>query len=191
MTHTTKPPRLLAALACLAPLLACAAEPASPPPAASDLTPAECEVWAREVAFARSVADRDAVAFAGFVHPGAAFNTGQAEPLRGRDRIVEAWAGIIAGKDLRLSWYPSRVTIGAAANVAWSSGPALFEWPDRPPAQRYAIGTYHSVWTRDADGRWRVLFDEGAGRAPADADAAQRFRAQGPRPCPARDAPAA
>src|SRR5690606_25975571 len=167
MTHTPKPPRLLVALACLAPLLACAAEPVPPPPAAQNLTPAECEVWARELAFARSVADHDAAAFAGFVHPGAAFNAGQAAPLRGRADIVAAWSGLIEGKGLRLSWYPSRVTIGAASDVAWSSGPVLFEWPDRAPGQRYATGTYHSVWIRDADGRWRVLFDEGAGRAPA------------------------
>ncbi|WP_156900019.1 YybH family protein [Luteimonas mephitis] len=190
MTHMPKSSRLLATLACLAPLLACAGEPPPPEPAMA-LSASECEVWERELGFARSVAEHDAAAFAGFVHSGAAFGAGQAAPLRGRAAIVAEWSGLIEGKGVRLSWYPARVTIGAAPDVAWSSGPALFEWPDRPPAQRYAIGTYHSVWIRDADGRWRVLFDEGAGRAPADAEAAERFRAQAPRACPAAVAPTA
>lgn len=189
MTHVPKSSRRLAAFACLAPLLACADAPA-PPESAQGLSPAECEVWERELGFARSVAIHDAAAFAEFVHPGAAFDAGQPEPVRGRDQVVAAWSGLIAGKGLRLSWYPSRVTIGAAPDIAWSSGPVLFEWPDRPPAERHAIGTYHSVWIRDTDGRWRVLFDEGAGRAPADAEAAQRFRAQAPRACPGATAPA-
>lgn len=154
-------------------------------PAAPSLAPAECEVWARELGFARSVAEHDAAAFAEHVDPDAAFNAGEPEPLRGRDRIVAAWADIIAGKGVLLAWYPTRVTIGGTPDVAWSSGPALFEWPDRAPVERYAIGTYHSVWHRDADGQWRILFDEGAGRAPATAEDAERFRAQRRIECPA------
>jgi ketosteroid isomerase-like protein len=149
------------------------------------MSAAECEVWARELGFARSVAEHDAAAFAEHVHPDAAFNSGKPEPLRGRETVAAAWADIVAGKGLLLSWYPSRVTIGGVPDVAWSSGPALFEWPDRPPAQRYAIGTYHSVWHRDADGTWRIVFDEGAGMAPATEADAARFRAQRRVACPA------
>lgn len=182
--HTPKMSRLLAALACLAPLAAGADDTPRPAPAAQALSASECEVWERELGFARAVAAHDAAAFAEFVLPGAAFDAGQAEPVRGRDQVVAAWTDLVAGKGLRLSWYPSRVTIGGAPDVAWSSGPVLFEWPDRPAAQRYATGIYHSVWQRDTDGRWRVLFDEGAGRVPATAGDAQRFRAQGPQACP-------
>ncbi len=187
-TRTSNTRRLVVAMACLAPLPGLAADAASPHQAPPALSADECEVWQRELAFARSVAAHDAAAFAELVHPGAAFEAGQPKPLRGRDQVVAGWRDLIAGKGLRLSWYPSRVTIGGAADVAWSSGPVLFEWPDRPPEKRYATGTYHSVWTRDADGRWRVLFDEGAGRAPATADDAQRFRDQHPLACPGVEA---
>jgi ketosteroid isomerase-like protein len=160
-----------------------AAQDTAPP--APSMSAAECEVWARELGFARSVAEHDAAAFAEHVNPDAAFNAGKPEPLRGRARIAAGWADIVAGKGLLLSWYPSRVTIGGVPDVAWSSGPALFEWPDRPAAQRYALGTYHSVWHRDADGTWRILFDEGAGMAPATEADAARFRAQRQVTCPA------
>lgn len=148
------------------------------------LTAAECEVWARELSFAQSVAGHDAAAFAAHLHPQAAFNSGAAQPLRGSETIAAAWADIVAGKGLKLSWYPSRVTIGGPGEVAWSSGPALFEHlaPDAP--QRYSVGTFHSVWHKDADGIWRVLFDEGAGRQPASEADVQAFHAGRRTECP-------
>ncbi len=182
-------PRIDAVLAGWLALAAAGAVVAQAASAAPAMSAAECEVWSRELGFARSVAEHDAAAFAAHAHPDAAFDAGKPDPLRGRARIVAAWADIVAGKGLLLSWYPTRVTIGGAPDVAWSSGPALFEWPDREPARRYAIGTYHSVWHRDADGTWRILFDEGAGMAPATAGDAARFRAQRRMACPA--APAA
>lgn len=144
----------------------------------------ECEVWERELGFARSVATHDAAAFAEHVHPQAAFNSGAPQPVRGRETIVAAWADIIAGRGLKLSWYPERVTIGGPGDVAWSSGPALFEDLAPHAKQRWSIGTFHSVWHRDGDGTWRVLFDQGAGRAPADAGAVEAFHAGRRAHCP-------
>lgn len=157
----------------------------APPPAIAPLTAAECEVWARELGFARSVAEHDAAAFASHLHPGAAFGSGQPQPLRGRDAVVAGWAHIIAGKGVSLDWYPTRVTIGDAEDVAWSSGPALFDWAATETApRRQALATFHSVWRKDADGTWRVLFDEGAGMRPATADDIAAFHAGRPARCP-------
>lgn len=151
---------------------------------AAVLTEAECQVWARELGFARSVAEHDAAAFAEHVHPQAAFNSAGPQPLRGREAVVAAWADIIAGKGLKLSWYPDRVTIGGPEGIAWSSGPALFEDLSPEAKQRFSVGTFHSVWHRDADGHWRVLFDAGAGRKPADAEAVRAFHAGRSERCP-------
>ena len=155
------------------------AEPVPAPQAAEPavFTAEECAVWARELSFAQSVADHDAVAFAAHLHADTAFNSGKPQPLRGRGVVTDAWGDIIAGKGLKLLWYPTRVTIGGPGDVAWSSGPALFEWTEREPAQRFAIGTYHSVWHKDADGVWRILFDEGAGIKPADEAAIRAYHA--------------
>src|SRR5688500_3898422 len=146
------------------PAIAQDAKPASAP----RLTDAECQGWARELSCAQAVADHDAAAFAEHLHPQAAFHSGAPQPLRGREAIATAWADIVAGKGLKLSWYPSRVTIGGPDDVAWSSGPALFEDLSPGATERFSVGTFHSVWHRDADGVWRVLFDNGAGRRPAD-----------------------
>lgn len=191
------PLALLAAGGAFAQVPAARPAPAGPPPPAP-MSAEECAVWARELGFAQSVADHDPVAFASYLHPDAAFGASRAAPTRGRDAITRRWAGIIEGKAVALAWYPTRVTIGPAADatgpaadIAWSSGPGLFE--DRAPDDqasdakvRYTLSTFHSVWHRGADRVWRVLFDDGTEPKPAtDADVAA-FRAGRQVACPQR-----
>jgi ketosteroid isomerase-like protein len=161
---------------------ASAAVPPQPPPAR--MTPAECEVWARELSFAQSVADHDAAAFAAHLDTDAAFGASQPQPTRGREEIAKRWAGIVEGKRFKLSWYPTRTTLGGVGDVAWSSGPSLFEDLDPKTTQRYRIGAFHSVWHRGADGVWRVLFDDGIDPRPATEAEAIAFRKGRQAVCP-------
>jgi ketosteroid isomerase-like protein len=175
--------RMLAAAIALACSPHAIAQPAAPPPTPS-LSAAECEVWARELGFARSVAEHDASAFAGFIAEGAVFGAKRPQPRRGRDAVVAAWAGIVAGKELRLAWYPAMVAIGGEPDIAYSSGPALYEdlTPDAEP--RFLVGAFQSIWHRDADGAWRVLFDDGIEPRPASEAEVAAFAAGRREACP-------
>lgn len=181
-----------AALCLLLPCGAAAQAPAPVEAPVPKLTADECAVWMRELGFAQSVIDHDAAAFAAHLEQDAAFGASRAEPTRGRDNITRRWAGIIEGKDLRLEWYPTRVTIAGAGDVAWSSGPALYEdlrFDDRERTTgkaegRHAIGAFQSVWQRDADGTWRVLFDDGIEPKPASEADVAAFRAGRRTACP-------
>lgn len=153
-------------------------------PAPARMSAAECEVWARELSFAQSVADHDAAAFAAHLDSDAAFGASQPQPTRGRDAVAARWNGIIEGKRLKLSWYPTRTTIGGVGDIAWSSGPSLFEDLDPKATQRYRIGAFHSVWRRGADGVWRVLFDDGVDPRPATEADAAAFRQGRQARCP-------
>lgn len=165
---------LLLPLACLLLPVGVAAAPAP----TAQFTADECAVWQREQSFARSVAEHDAVAFATHVAENAAFGAGTLQPDRGRDAIVKRWAGLIEGKQVALRWYPTRVTMAPGVDdVAWSSGPSLIEVLDPKAKHRYLIGAFHSVWHKDADGAWRVLFDEGVEQRPATAEEARQFEA--------------
>jgi ketosteroid isomerase-like protein len=148
----------------------------------------ECAVWQRELSFARSVAEHDATAFAGHVDEQAAFASSRREPQRGRATIVSQWAPLIAGVPVRVEWYPTRVTIGGPGDVAWSSGPALYEDTTPGAAERYRLGGFHSVWHRGADGQWRVLFDDGVRSVPATAEQVAAFHA-GRRDCTSLTSP--
>jgi len=176
-------PRVLASVFLLVLTIpAFAAEPSKL--SAAVMSAAECEVWARELSFAKSVADHDAKAFAEHVDQNAAFSVDSPEPLRGRDEITRQWGGIIQGKTLLLSWYPTRTTIAGAPDVAFSAGPALFE-DTRPDAkQRYRLGGFRSVWHRAQDGTWRVMFDGGQEPVAATDAEAAAFRAGRQATCP-------
>lgn len=148
---------------------------------------AECAVWARELSFADSVARHDAAAFAAHVDPDAVFDAGGARPVRGRAAVVSAWSDIVAGKGVALVWYPTRTTAGtgAAATVAWSTGPYLMIATDAKGEVHRTTGTFRSVWRRDGHGRWRVLYDAGGNdRRAATADDVAAFEAGRRATCP-------
>ena len=112
------------------------------------------EVEAREIAFAKTMADRDLDAFLSFVSPEAIFFNGN-EPLRGRDAVAEAWAPYFEGTTAPFSWHPDVVAVLESGQLALSSGPV------RGPSGEVA-GRFNSIWRRDADGQWRVVFDKGS-----------------------------
>jgi ketosteroid isomerase-like protein len=163
----------LLAFACLFPVSSIAA-PAAMPQLSAD----ECTVWQREQSFARSLAAHDVAAFAGHVGANAAFGASTPDPTRGRDAIVKRWAGLLEGKQVALSWYPTRVTMAAGVDdIAWSSGPSLVEVLDPQAKDRYLLGAFRSVWHKDADGVWRVLFDDGVEPRAATAEDVSAFHA--------------
>ena len=177
-------PRAIALLSVLVFAMTGAAAQPAPAPKQARMTAAECEVWARELSFAQSVADHDAKAFASHLESDAAFGASLPEPTRGRDAITKRWAGIIEGKRFKLAWYPTRTTIGGVGDIAWSSGPSLFEDLDPNAKERYRIGAFHSVWHRGGDGVWRVLFDDGVDPKPATEAQVAEFRAGRQATCP-------
>lgn len=146
---------------------------------------ARCEVWARELSFARSVAEHDAAAFRAHLHAGAVFGVGRDRQTRGGDAIARRWAGIVEGKAITIEWYPAYTTESAEVpGIVWSSGPSLvIENPGTDDA-RYSIGAFHSVWHRGEDGVWRVLFDDGADSQSADAEQVRAFRSGRRETCP-------
>ena len=139
-----------------------------------------CQVWQRELGFAKSVADHDPVAFASFLAANTAFGVSRV-PTIGRDTVTREWRGIIDGSALKLEWYPAVVTVGGDGRTAYSSGPALYQ---DPKTGAYRHGRYGSVWQREQDGEWRMIFDDGIRPEPADAAAVRAFRDGSGKPCP-------
>lgn len=124
-------------------------------PSSKEPTPAAAsEVEAREIAFAQTMADRDFKAFFDFVSPEAVFFNGN-EPLRGHDAISGAWAPYFEGETAPFSWSPDLIEALPSGRLALSSGPVR-------AASGEIIGRFNSVWRKDDDGQWRVVFDKGS-----------------------------
>jgi ketosteroid isomerase-like protein len=110
-------------------------------------------VRATELDFARSMADRDLDAFRTFLDDEAVFFGGP-EPLRGPVAIVATWSRYFEGDEAPFSWEPEVVEVLKSGDLALSSGPVL-----DPRGKR--IGTFQSIWRRDEDGNWKIVFDKG------------------------------
>ena len=126
--------------------------PAVPQPPAS-LSPMEREVWDTETAFAKTMAARDHAGFVAFLSPETIFQGG-AGPLRGREAVAAAWKKFYDGPQAPFAWAPERAVVLASGTLASTSGP-VFD----PSGRR--TGTFNTVWRKETDGKWRVIFDSG------------------------------
>ena len=110
------------------------------------------EVFAAERAFARSMAERDFAAFSRYVAEDCVF-FGQTA-LHGRDAVLAAWKPFFDGAQAPFSWEPDQVEVLASGELALSTG--LVKNPEGAVTARF-----NSVWQRQGDGRWLVIFDKG------------------------------
>jgi ketosteroid isomerase-like protein len=127
----------------------------APPAVAAPETVADlaAQVQAAETAFAQTMAARDLDAFAAHLADEALF-FGKVDVMRGKAAVVAGWKPLFEGPDAPFSWAPERVEVLDSGTLALSTGPV------RNPAGT-VVGTFNSIWRREADGRWRVVFDKG------------------------------
>ncbi|MFC4311881.1 YybH family protein [Steroidobacter flavus] len=121
--------------------------------AAADQATLAKEVRAAEQAFAASMAARDHAAFTRHLAEDAVFFDGE-KAMRGKAAIAAAWKAYYEGPNPPFSWAPENIEVLDSGALAYSSGPVL-----DPKGKR--VGTFNSVWRREADGTWRVVFDKG------------------------------
>jgi len=110
------------------------------------------EVRDAEQAFAATMAARDHTAFTRHLADDAIFFDGE-KAIRGKAEIATAWKAFFDGSNPPFSWTPENVEVLDSGTLAHSSGPVI-------DAQGQRVGTFNSVWRREPDGAWRVVFDK-------------------------------
>jgi ketosteroid isomerase-like protein len=110
------------------------------------------QVRATEIAFAKTLADRDVKTFANMIAPDVIW---LAEvPLRGPAEVLKNWQKFFDAAKPPFSWAPEIVEVQDGGKLALSTGPVF-----NPEGKR--VGTYTSIWRREASGQWRIVFDRG------------------------------
>ncbi|HWK52161.1 MAG TPA: nuclear transport factor 2 family protein [Steroidobacter sp.] len=135
-----------ASLTCLVALAACTSA------TAADRTTLSKEVRDSEQAFAATMVARDHAAFTRHLAEDAVFFDGE-KAIRGKAAIAAAWKAYYEKPNPPFSWTPENVEVLDTGELAYSSGP-VFD----PSGKR--VGTFNSVWRRESDGTWRVVFDK-------------------------------
>jgi ketosteroid isomerase-like protein len=74
--------------------------------------------------------------------------------LRGKAAVAEGWQVYFRDTKAPFSWEPAIVEVLESGTLALSSGPV--RGPDGKE-----IGTFNSIWRRESDGSWKVVFDKG------------------------------
>jgi ketosteroid isomerase-like protein len=110
------------------------------------------QVRAAEIAFAKSMADRDHAAFSSFLAEEAIF-VGSDRVLRGAKEVAAGWKRFFDGPQAPFSWKPEQIQVLDSGTLALSSGP-VFD----PSGKR--IGTFNSIWRRER-GKWKIAIDHG------------------------------
>lgn len=110
-------------------------------------------VMATELAFAKTMADRDIVAFSRFISNEAVFFS-DVNVTRGQAAVVAAWAPLFKSKNAPFSWEPDQVEVLDSGNLALSTGPVM-------DAQGKLVGRFTSIWRKESSGDWSIIFDKG------------------------------
>ncbi|WP_210401712.1 nuclear transport factor 2 family protein [Lacimicrobium sp. SS2-24] len=124
----------------------------------SELLQLQEQVYQREQAFADTMAARDFVAFQSFLHEDAIFFT-DTDPLRGKQAVSKGWQRYYQDDAAPFSWQPLHVEVLASGHLAHSSGPVF-------NPQGECVATFNSIWQKEPDGQWLVVFDKGSPGCP-------------------------
>jgi ketosteroid isomerase-like protein len=111
------------------------------------------DLGAMETAFAATMAGRDFEAFATFLDDETVFFAGGSE-LRGKQAVIDAWSPFFDGETPPFSWKPEVVSVLDSGTLGLTSGPVL-----DPEGNR--IGSFNSIWRKNAGGVWKIIFDRG------------------------------
>ena len=124
----------------------------------AEVSALEAEMRATEIAFAQTMADRDFTAFESFLAPDTIFVAGE-RVLRGSDAVAAAWKPLFDGAQAPFSWAPATVAVQDGGQLALSSGPVF-------DASGNQNGVFNSIWRREPDGSWKIIFDKGGAYCP-------------------------
>ncbi len=120
----------------------------------------ESEVRCQEIGFSKAAERRDVDAFVAFIDDDARF-VGRTV-RRGPVDISAAWSAFFEDDGPAIKWRPRFVEVLEDGKLALTRGPYRLIDRDADGAELERWGTFNSVWRKQADGTWRVVFDAGS-----------------------------
>ena len=112
--------------------------------------------------FNQAVAGRDLKRFLSFIADGATFNGGTAGEIRGHDAITKDWGPFFEPNGPRLTWAPTKAEVLGAGDLAYSVGSSEYRAAATGGQATVRRANYLTVWRKQADGAWRVVYDTGS-----------------------------
>jgi len=126
-------------------------------PAAADVID---DVRCREIGFSQSVEEKDIAAFKSYIDYDARFVGGSVN--RGVADVSAAWSIFFSDNAPIMKWRPQIIEVLSDGTLALSRGPyrMIVKGEDGKTTEHW--GTFNSVWRKQDDGSWKVVFDAGS-----------------------------
>jgi len=120
------------------------------------------QIMKADADFAQSVAAKDRTRFMSFLADVTTFNGGSPSELRGPDAVMKEWNDFFTADGPTLSWTPTKGEVVGAGDLGYTTGRSLLrgKTPDGKMVERR--GYYLTVWRKQKDGSWKVIFDTGS-----------------------------
>lgn len=80
------------------------------------------------------------------------------EPFKGRDQILPLFPPDSPGK---LTWDPYFAEAAGSGELGYTLGKYEYRYTDAEGAEQVATGHYVTIWKRQADGKFKYVFDTG------------------------------
>lgn len=122
-----------------------------------DSAAAEQRIRALDEQWVAAVATKDAAAVAAFYAEDGSLMAPNGPAADGRDAVTAAWGGMLALKNLQLSFAPTTISVAKAGDVAIDIGTYTLAFDsDQGPVKDQ--GKYVVVWKK-VEGDWQVAAD--------------------------------
>lgn len=135
------------------------------PPAGTSVETQRATLRRTELDFAKAFAERDPARFAEFVAEDARF-TSAGHVTEGKQAIVAEWTRMMQDPNLTLTWSPDITEASAAGDLGYTSGPYEITVKRADGTVGQGRGRFASIWRRQADGQYRIVFDIGSPEPP-------------------------
>lgn len=128
----------------------------------SDTSALAAAVAQADEQFCQAVFDRHVERFRSFIAENATFDGGTGEEERGRDAIQKAWSVYFVPGGATIRWKADRVEVLPPGDYGYTSGRYERQGKGADGKMTTMRGSYLTVWRKQKDGAWRVVYDTGS-----------------------------
>lgn len=148
-------------------LASACAPPAEPPTPAIDLAAERTALMNADKAWndAFSASDTPVDTFLTFMQDDARFQFAENPPVQGKDQIRPILEEMASAPGFTVTWAPTAAEVSDSGDLGYTVGTYEMKMEvDGNPVT--ANGHYVTIWRKQADGSWKVVFDGGGPSAP-------------------------
>lgn len=114
-----------------------------------------------DIAFSKATGERRLDGFSEFIAEDVAAIRPDHPVIRGKKAFVESWAHNVEDPARTLAWQPLLVETSKSGDLGYSIGSYVAKKTDANGTHVVGTGKYMTVWRKQKDGSWKVVFDSG------------------------------